>query len=158
MDVLVIQVSEGFIAECIGVPCDGEQWFKKMPIKGLQWVEFLLLGHENLDWSTGIPREWVIDKCREVLFITQQCITCEGRYVVTFLYHLRFLLHFKGTQRMNLPFYLWKSLIKMATRVQTHPKDINTSLFHHSLIKLLVEGEVRKKNQTWEQFLFWSGL
>ena len=59
---------------------------------------------------------------------------------------------------MNLPFYLWKSLIKMATRVKTHPKDINTSLFHHSLIKLLVEGEVRKRNQTWEQFMFWFGL
>ncbi len=49
---------------------------------------------------------------------------------------------------MNLPFYLWKGLDNMATQVQTHSKDIDTSLFHPVLFKLLLEGEVQKKNQT----------
>ena len=44
----------------------------------------------------------------------QRFVTSDGRYVVTFLYHLRLLLHFEGGPKMIFPYFLWMSLNKMA--------------------------------------------
>jgi hypothetical protein len=50
---------------------------------------------------------------------------------------------------MNIPFYLFKSNGKMSDRVQAKSKEVNTSVFHSVLIKMLVMEELRKINMEW---------
>jgi len=59
---------------------------------------------------------------------------------------------------MNLPFFHLKILTKMAKNVQSQPENKETSLFHIGLRKILVEEELRKKNHTWNHFLFLGGF
>ena len=57
---------------------------------------------------------------------------------------------------LNLPFYLHKSLTKMAHQVKVQPTKIAGRLFHHGLIKLIVQELLQRRNITWKYFLFWN--
>jgi hypothetical protein len=62
-------------------------------------------------------------------------------------------MHFTGKNPLNLPFYLYKSLGKMADKVQARADQLKTSLFHFSLVKFLVVEELKKSNRDWDSFL-----
>jgi len=55
---------------------------------------------------------------------------------------MRFLLHMVGHSKMNLPYFLLRSLGKMSRKVQKYPKSARTSLAHHGLITSLVYYEL----------------
>jgi len=57
---------------------------------------------------------------------------------------------------MNLPYFLHRSLTKMANSVQVEPSNIEGRLSHHSLIKLLVCQLLQRRNKEWAYFLFWN--
>jgi hypothetical protein len=61
-------------------------------------------------------------------------------------YHIRLLLHFTGKDLMNLPFYLFRSIGKIANKVQAKSKAVDTSVFHLVLIKMLVMEDFNKRN------------
>ena len=42
----------------------------------------------------------------------------------------------------------------MVSQVRKNVEDPTHSLYHHGLIKMVVLVELKKKNQTWEQFLY----
>ena len=46
----------------------------------------------------------------------------------------------------------------MSVRVKSHPDHTSHSVFHHGLIKLLIDKELEKKVWAWSHFLFWSGF
>jgi hypothetical protein len=115
--------------------------------------QFLVPKHSNPDWTKGIPRQWIKPEYCTMLVSLQIFITCEGRYAITFLYHLRLLLHFEGGPKMNFPYFLWMSLSKMARGVRSTSKKIETSLYHHGLMKLLVVSELKKRGSSWKQFI-----
>lgn len=155
---LALTVSEDSVAVATGLQKTGERWFKGMRIKRQNLNEYLLPDHQNPDWGKGIPRAWVKEEWHEVLEAVQKFITCEGRYAITFLYHMRFLLHFQRKEKINLPFFLWRSLAKMAQRVQTDSVNPERSIFHHGLVRLLILDELKKQARTWNHSLFWSGF
>ena len=68
-------------------------------------------------------------------------------------YHIRLLLHFIGKVQMNVPYYLLRSIGKMSDRVQAKSKDVDSSLFHSGLIRMLVSEELGKKEISWKNFL-----
>jgi hypothetical protein len=67
-------------------------------------------------------------------------------------------MHFTGKKPLNIPYYLFRSLGKMADIVQIRKEQGDASLFHFYLIKLLVLEELRKRNQDWESFLISSSI
>jgi hypothetical protein len=75
----------------------------------------------------------------------QRFLTCEGRYVVTFIYHLRILLHFEGGPEIDFLYFLWMSLNKMVRGVKSLSKTEKASIYHQGLIKMLFIHEIRKK-------------
>jgi hypothetical protein len=85
--------------------------------------------------------------------MVQRHITCEGRYTITLMYHMIFLLHFTGERRMSLPFFLLNILTKMYARVQAHLENTKYSVIHQDLIKLLIMEELNKTQRTWQYFL-----
>jgi hypothetical protein len=88
-----------------------------------------------------------------MLFILHRFLTCEGRYVVTFLYHLRLLLHFEGGPKIDFPHFIWMSLNKLVRGVKYASKNPETSLYHHGLMKLLLVHELRKQGNSWKKLL-----
>jgi hypothetical protein len=88
-----------------------------------------------------------------MLISLQKFLTCEGRYAVTFIYHLNLLSHFEGGPQINFPYFLWMSLKKMARGVRPVSKKLETRLHHHGLIKLLVVHALKKQVGSWKQLL-----
>jgi len=64
--------------------------------------------------------------------------TCEGSFSATYKYHVRLLTHFTNVKPLNLPYYLYRNLGKMAKKVQNKMNDHEASLYHHALIKIIV--------------------
>ena len=46
----------------------------------------------------------------------------------------------------------------MSSRVKEHQDHTKQFVLHHGLIKLVISNVLRKKEKTWEYFLFWSGF
>lgn len=67
-------------------------------------------------------------------------------------------MHFTGKNTLNLPFYLFRSLSKMEDKVQGQQSQVEPTLFHFYLTKLLVVEELNKENQTWQAFIDSSKL
>ena len=75
-------------------------------------------------------------------------ITCEGRYNRVMIYHFKLINHFIGTNPLNLPFYLYKILTKMAQQVRAKPTKTAGRLSHHGLIKLISFELLQRRNAT----------
>ena len=41
----------------------------------------------------------------------------------------------------------------MAQRIQRNPRNIERSLYNHGFIRILVDEDLKKTNDSWEQFL-----
>ena len=54
---------------------------------------------------------------------------------------------------VNFPYYLVQSMTKMFSAIKKGPKNIGRSLFHHALVRILVERELSKQNRSWDDFL-----
>ena len=67
-------------------------------------------------------------------------------------------MHFIGKKTLNLPYYLFRSLGRMADIVQLRKEQGDVSLLNFSLIKLLILEELRKENRDWESFLNSSSI
>jgi len=149
---LTVRVNEDFISEAIKVPAEGERWFKQKEIKE-DFSEFLIPGDDKLDWKKGVHVNRVKPAWRVPLEVIQSYITCDGRYDRVLKCHLMLLLHIHGVVKINLPFYLFRSLEKMIFKVQKHPSHTVRSIYHQGLIKLLVLTQLKKEGRSWNAFL-----
>lgn len=70
-----------------------------------------------------------------------------------YVYHIRLLMNFVEDGTLNLPFFLLNSIRKMATNVQKKVESIETTVYHHGLVNILVEFHLRSVGDTWEDFL-----
>ena len=107
------------------------------------------LEHTEMDLTNVVPRSCIKDNYSKFLLIIQKYLTYEVRYHKVYSYHFKFLLHFTGNISLELPFYLHRSLSKMADKVQAKSEGSETSLFHHGLMKLLVLYELQRLGRDW---------
>ena len=71
---------------------------------------------------------------------------------------MRLLTHITGDDPHNLPFYLYNSLIKMSKRYQQQSLSFPQYVYHHGLIKILVQFQLNKKGKSWDEFLIAGGF
>lgn len=91
----------------------------------------------------------MLRKWKDLLYVFQKFLTCEGHYSLTFLYHTQFLLHFESGKLINFPYYLLWSLEKMSKGVQRwKSSQVAYKLYHHRLISILIKKELEVKNMT----------
>ena len=90
--------------------------------------------------------------------MVQNYITCEGCHDRILKCHLRLLMHLNGSLKLNLPFYLLKSLQRLVTWIQTHLGHTTHSIYHQGLIKLLVISHLNKDGWSWESCLLGLGF
>ena len=120
--------------------------------------EFMKPEYVDMDINNAIPRSYIKDTYAKMLFNIKRYFTCEGRYHKVYTYHFKLLLHFTGRISLDFPFYLHRSLEKMADKVQAKSEGCETSLFHHGLMKLLILNELQKIGRDWSSFLFINGF
>jgi hypothetical protein len=153
---LEFEVTEASISAAIGIPISGEKWFKAMVLSS-PFVKYLFNPkYQANELSKSIPRNQLIEQFDRILKIIQRYFTCEGRFNTLYHYHIRLLLHFTGKVEMNIPYYLLRSIGKMSDNVQDKSKDVDSSLFHSGLIRMLVSEELGKKEISWEHFVVTS--
>jgi hypothetical protein len=151
---LQLEITEQSISLATGLPVIGEKWSKNYRVKDSPWT--LLFRSRNVkSCSRGLPTKMLKPRWYDLLMILKQFITCEGRYGFFFLFHLRLLMVFMGFE-LNMPYYLHRSIFKMAKRYKRNQAD--TSLFHVGLIKMLVVSELGLRRDSWQNFLNRNGF
>jgi hypothetical protein len=147
---LLMHVTEHSIAKACRLLVYGERWWKKENVV-MEFVnQFLIPEKQNPNWNKGIPHRWVRKEWHTALLIIHRYITCEGRFSLVYLYHIRLLIHINGDYPLNLPYFLLKSLSKMSKRVQSHPATTKGSLFHQGLIRTLVVFSLNEVHKSWD--------
>ena len=109
------------------------------------------------NWVNGIARSWLKSPWDEIAYLIKKYITCEGLFSLIFLYHIRILQHLNQEKLLNMPYYLLHSLQKMSIQVKKN-KNKERSMYHHGLIKMLVDHELHQKGQSWNIFLWKNGF
>ena len=155
--VLSFVVSPETVSQDTEIPRTGEEWFKATKLKLQKCDEFLKPKHIGVDMTSGIPISFLKENYSKILPVIYKYFTCEGRFHMTYKYHLRIFLHFTGKKILDLPFFLFRSLVKMSDKVQSRPECSETSIFHHVLIKFLVMEELKKLNRDRVTYMFLSG-
>ena len=121
-----------------------------MTLKPSDFNHLLVSDHRDLDWRKGIPRIWVKQEFRDLIYLIQKYISCEERFAMVFLYHLRLLAHLVKDDRLSLPFYFLKSLTKMASNFKGLGETVDTYLFHQGLINILIMHELQRMGRSWD--------
>jgi hypothetical protein len=150
---LQLTINEATLREATRLPSRGAKYFKGVGINKEMCQRFLKEDHQHPDWKKGISRNYIKEEYHPMLASLQRFLTCEGRYVVTFLYHLRILFHFEGGPEIDFPYFLWMSLNKMVRGVKSLSKTEKTSIYHQGLIKMLVIHEIRKQGFSWKTLI-----
>ena len=84
--------------------------------------------------------------------------SCEGWFSRLYDYHIKLLMHFTRVKTLNLPHYLYKSMVKMAEKVRRMGDNHHASLFHHGLVKVLVFHQPSQINFPCEGFVYSNSL
>lgn len=150
---LQFTVTESSIAQATSLPQTRERWFKNRLVQDQQWKQILKNpGMDTSIFTKGIHVSYVKEEWTTLLLLVQNFFTCEGRFGVLYVYHAKVMMHFLGDD-INLPYFLLSNLKKMCAIVQRNPRNIEAHLYHHGLVKLLVEEQLKSKRDTWERFL-----
>ncbi len=155
---LKFELSESFISEACRLPVNGERWFKGKVITGGDINYFLKRGHQDPNWAQGLPVRYLKRKWREPVRMIQAYITCEGRFSLVFLYHMRLLFHLAGFKQINLSYFFLRSLMKLSNKVKSNSKLPEHCIYHQGLIKILVTTALEQKGKNWSHFLIRSGF
>jgi hypothetical protein len=115
------QVDEALIADVTELPRTGESWFKTTITKDVEFRSYLKTEHKCLIWKKDIPMSYFEEKWQHLLKSILVYITCEGRYNRVMIYHFKLMNHFTGRNLLNLPYYIHRSLTKMAHQVKAKP-------------------------------------
>lgn len=103
--------------------------------------------------SHGFPSRKLLDKYNPLMKIIMKYLTCEGGFNRLYQYHIILLMHFTSKKPLNLPNYLFRSLVKMTKKVQSKIRDHQASLFHHALFKVIFLHQLTWIKMSWEAFL-----
>jgi hypothetical protein len=153
-----IKVDEKFIAEATGLPMTGQKWFKTTALKKQDYKFYLKDGYKHRAWTKGMPVAYLDEEWQHLFKGIQLYVTSEGRYSKLMMYHFKLMDHFSGKTPINLPYFLYLSLVKVCNRIRARPSSIKSTLCHMGLIKLIILHQLKIQERSWEHFLFWEGF
>ena len=126
------------ISDATGIPTVGEKWFKKGKFYKEFFEPFVKTRYRGGN-KTVFPFSHLKHRFSPLMMAIMKYFTCEGRYSRLNSYHVRLLMHFTRVKMLKFPYYLYRSIEKMSSVVRRrNPSQQMKSLFHHSLIKIVV--------------------
>ena len=148
-----LEVIEDFLSQATGIPVSGQRWFKNAKVEEVPW-SLLFTSRKIKGCDKGMPISFLKSRWHDLLTVVKQFVTCEGCFGLVFLYYFLLLMIFMGFP-LNMPYYLLRSLYKMGKRYTKQRS--NSSLFHHSLIKILLMHQLELQNDSWDSFITRNG-
>jgi hypothetical protein len=135
-------------------------WSKMVQNHGSKKVGFQVLfeGYKHKAWTKGMLVSYLDEEWKHLFKVIKLYITSEGRYDKLMMYHFKLMDHFSGKTPINLPYFLYHSLIKVCNRIRARPLSIKSTLCHLGLIKLIIIQELKQQGRSWEHFLFLEGF
>ena len=112
---LILSISDKYISQVTRLPQIREKWFKKQYMEEKYWTPYINKSRKVCNWVNGVSRSWLKSPWDEIAYLIQKYVTCEGRYSLIFLYHIRILMHLGNEKPMNMPYFLLQSLKKMSS-------------------------------------------
>jgi hypothetical protein len=143
------EVIEEFLGQATSLPLTRKKWFKKSKVEEVPCSLFFTSRKINC-YDRGMPVSMLKTQWHGLLEFLKQFMTCEGHFGFVFIYHLHLLMNFIGFP-LNMPYYLWRSLYKMAKRYKR--QQLDSSLFHHGLVKILLVHQLKLQHDDWNAFL-----
>ena len=131
----------------MGLPLIGECRFKYKQMKVNEWRQVLKDPGQDVSFRAGVSRKYFKKEWQLVLDVIHRYVTYEGRLSSSYIYHLRLMVVFLSFP-VNFPYYIVHSLTKMSLTIKKGPKNIGHGLFHHGLVRILVERELSKQNRS----------
>jgi hypothetical protein len=104
-----LELNEDFISSATGLPAEGQKWFKNSKVDEVPWP-LLFTSRKINSCDKGMPVTALKSRWHDLLAIIKQFVTCEGRYGLVFLYHLRLLMSFIDFP-LNMPYFLLQEFI-----------------------------------------------
>lgn len=146
-------ISSAIISQATGIPIVGEKWFKQKNLHHSFYEPYLKTRFKN-DKKRIFPFSYPLDKYVPLMKIIMSYFTCEGRFSRLYSNHIRLPMHFTRVRMLNFPYYLFKSIDKMTYIAQKRDLAHQMhSIFHHSLIKMIVLHHLDQLGITWEAFI-----
>jgi len=151
---VIIPITQKYLSQALDLPMIDEKYYKGLHFKEKAWNFFLEKNRKGtFDRTKGIPKEWFNEPWAELVLVIQKFLTCDRGYSVAHLYHVRLLQHIKGEDRINLPYFLYRSLLRMIETVKHEHRPKARQIYHQGLIKILVEYQVRSQGIVWREFM-----
>lgn len=157
IDGVVFTLLVDTIATATGIPNTGELWFKNKYLDLENYKMYLKPPYKTARKHIS-PFRHLLDKYAHLMKMIMKYFTCEGRFSILYEYHVRLLMHFTGVKVLNLPYYLYRSMVKMGKKVHRLGEDHHASLFHHGLVKILVCHLLAQINLPWDGFIYSTSL
>ena len=151
---LVFPVTEESITPATKLPWEGDRWHKHWFVPQGSHNFSLKPEFRHMTGRKGFHRSWIKPKYLIPLMVIIHFITCEGKFRVFNSCYLRLLAHFIDKKYLNFPFLFLRSLEKMLNQVRKNTVNPKGSIYHHSLIKLLILDQLKEWNQAWDTFIF----
>jgi hypothetical protein len=149
-----LEITKKFLSEVTGLPLTSQKLFKNSKLDEVPWILFVT--SRNIDCCDKvIPVSLLKIRWHGLLGVLRKFITYEGRFGLVFLYHIQFLMHFIGFH-LNMLLFLLRSLYKMSKRYKK--QNLDSILFHHGLIKLLLVHHLKTLGEKWEGFIARNGF
>ena len=131
----------------------GEKWFKQGELERHYYEPFIKPRYQN-EIKGYFPFSHLLDRYAPMMKIIMKYFSCEGRFSRLYSYDIRLLMHFIRVKMLNIPYYLFHSIDKMTYIVQKRDYEHKMkSLFHHSLIKIIVLYHLKELNIAWSTFI-----
>ena len=106
------------------------------------------------DYKTIFPFSHLLDRYALLMKNIMKYFTCEGRFSRVYSYHIILLMHFFKSKLLHMPYYLCKSIEKISSIMKKRPPAQQmSSLFHNSLIKVIVSYQLEQQGIPWEVFV-----
>lgn len=149
-----LELNEDFISQATDLPVVGQKWFKNSKVEEVPWSLFFT-SMRITSCDRGMPVTTLKPRWHDLLAIVKQFVTCEGRHGLVFLYHLWLLMSFIDLP-LNMPYFLLRSLYKMAKHFKRQKSD--SILFHHCLIKIITIHQLKLNDDCQDAFLLRNGF
>ena len=113
-------VSSSIIVDATRISNVGIKWYKAQDLDEHYYEPYIKSKYKNEKKRT-FPFQFLADKYAPMMRIIMKYFTCEGRFSRLYTYHVRLLMHFTRVKMLNIPYFLFRNIEKMAYIVQKNP-------------------------------------
>ena len=100
----------------------GEKWYKEKDLENHYYEPYIKPRYKN-EVNKVFHFSYLLDRYSPMMKIIMKYFSCEGRFFRLYTYLMQLLMHFTRVKILNIPYYIFKNIYKMAYIVQKRDCD-----------------------------------